>query len=95
MPFPNLTRATGRTNVSQATGAPDNGNNTFLHNWDIPADKINADAIDIDIDALGSSVSAASFVGLSADSLSLIINFTQTGADTCRVTARHVHSIGR
>lgn len=93
MPFPNLTLATGRTNHSEGTGAPDNGINEFLHGWDLQAFQIDADFIDLEyIIPPGSSVTGASFVGLSGDSASLRINFTQGGADAITVVAKHVYS---
>ena len=93
MPIPAATLQPGRSNISISTGDPVNGLNTFLHNWDIPAELITEDAIELDYQILGPSVSAPSFVALSADRLSLQVNFTQAGADQVRIQARHVHSI--
>ena len=94
MPMPNLVLQPGRTNLSQATGVPDNGINEFLHGWDIPVALINEDAIDLTYAILGPSVSAvvAETPVLSADGLSLRINFTQAGADQVQITAELVHS---
>lgn len=93
MPFPDLTLAAGRTNESEATAAPDNGVNEFAHNWNLQPDQIVETAIDLEVQALGPSVTGATFVGLTADKLRLQVSFVQTGADSARVVAKHNHSI--
>lgn len=93
MPFPDLALCSGRTNRSQATGVPDNGSNTFLHNWDLDPSQIDEDSIVVTAVAQGSSVTAVGNPTLSADKLSLIINFTQSGSDSCLLIAEHVHSL--
>ena len=94
MPFPNLVLSSGRTNLSQATGQPDNGINEFLHGWTVPVALITEDAIELTYAILGPSVSAvvAETPVLSADGLSLRINFTQSGTDDVEITARLQHS---
>lgn len=93
MPFPDLTLSTGRTDLSQGTGAPDNGVNEFAHNWNLQPEQINEDFIELEyVIPAGSSVTGASYVGLSADKQRLRINFTQGGADAVTVVARHIHS---
>ncbi len=95
MPFPDLTRLAGRTNLSQATGIPDNGNNTFLHGWDLDPSQIDEDLIELEYVLPDPSVvSAVSFVSLSADKLSLTLSFTQSGAGQAQVVAKHQHSTG-
>ena len=59
MPILDLTLAGGRTNYSESTSAPDNGNNTFRHNWDLDASKISADQIELEVIPQGPSVTAA------------------------------------
>lgn len=94
MPIPALTRAAGRSNVSQGTGDPVNGVNTFLHNWDIPVALLSTDHVKINYEVLGPSVTVVrpAFVGFSADGLSLQVTFGQTGADQVTITAEHVNS---
>lgn len=93
MALGDMTRATGRTNLSSVTGTPSNGINTFAHNWDLPASVINENAVVVDVIALGGTVTAATWVGLSDDKLSLKINFTQSGSDQVTVIAQHTYSM--
>ncbi len=95
MPIADLTLATGRTNLSSGTSIPDNGDNTFLHGWDLDPGKIDTDQIVLRPIALGPSVSAVTFVSLSADGLSLTVSVTQAGADQLFLSAEHVHSVAQ
>jgi hypothetical protein len=88
-----MTLATGRTNLSSVTGTPDNGVNTFAHGWNLPTSVINENAIVVEVIALGGTVTAATWVGLSDDKLSLKISFTQSGSDQVTVIAQHVYSM--
>jgi hypothetical protein len=94
VPFPNLTLLAGRTNLSEATGAPDNGNNTFLHGWNLDPSQIDEELIELEYVLIDPSVTAVSFVSLSPDKLSLTLNFTQSGAGQVQVVAKHQHSAG-
>ena len=90
MSFPNLTLSTGGLLVASATGTPTNGNNTFEHG--IAPHLIDEDWLDILVTALGPTVSAVSYVSLSADKRSITLNFTQGGTDTAYVRVSLVHS---
>lgn len=93
MPFPDLILKTGRTNLSERTGTPDNGINEFAHNWDLTDEQIDENLIELSYEAQGPSVSGATFVGLSADKTKLRVNFTQSGTDEVRVVAHHTHTL--
>ena len=92
MPMSDLVLLPGRTNLSEATGTPDNGVNEFAHSWDLRPDQIVADQIELEYFPQGGGVTAASFVGLSTDKLSLRVNVTTDGVTQLRIRARHVHS---
>ena len=92
MPFPDLTLSTGRTNISQATGIPSNGVNEVAHNWNLQNFQLFADAVEVEAVALGPSISAVSYLGMTADKLKLRISFDQGGFDQCSITARHIYS---
>ena len=104
MAFPDLTpRADLRqgpggesTLWAEATGVPDNGNNTFALPFvanGIEPSQIDANWIKIVAVALGSSVSGAAFVSLSADKTEITVSFVQSGADSVRLTARLTHTM--
>jgi hypothetical protein len=94
MPFPDLVRKTGGVLHSQATGIPDDGNNTFA--LDIPLSAaIDENWLEFLVVALGPSVQGATFVGLSADRTQVTLNFTQIGNDQATVCAKLVHTVVR
>lgn len=107
MSFPNLALHTSDSELwADATGVPDNGPNTFqipfalspaLGGAGIPPDKVDEDWLKIDVISLSADVSAcvAGAPLLSADKLSMTLNFTQAGAGQCTVRVQLVHSLTR
>lgn len=93
MAFPNLALRSGGHLHSENTGIPVNGDNAFL--LGIPANEVNTDWLNITVEALGGSITGASYVGLSADKLTVTINFVQAGADQAHVQADIIHSAVR
>lgn len=92
MPIPDLTLLSGRTNRSVGVGAPVNGVQEVAHNWDLDPDQIEEDPVLVLFQALGASVTAATYTGLSADKLRLVLNVTQTGGDSLSVDAHLPHT---
>ena len=95
MPIPDLALLPTRTNVSRATGIPLNGSQQVAHNWSITPDQIEEDAVMLRFQALGTSVTAAAYTGLSPDKLSVIFTVTQGGTDQLVVEAEHPHTVIR
>lgn len=103
MPFPDLLPRTDPRNAegesdiwAEATGVPDNGNNTFelpFISQGVLPDAINEDWLQIIVQPLGPSVTGATFVSLSADKRFLTLNFAQGGGDQCRVTVNSIHTL--
>jgi hypothetical protein len=102
MAFPNLlpkpdARAGKTSDIwAENTGQPDNGNNTiglpFVAQGVDPND-IDEDWLDLYIEALGPSVTAANFVSLAPDKQSMVVNFTQGGTDNAYMRVRSYHSV--
>jgi hypothetical protein len=90
MAFPNLTLLPGASLFASAQGIPVNGRNTFLHGLD-PA-QIDEDWLLVAVDELGPSVTDVTYVGLSADRLSLVMDFVQAGVDECWILVGLLHS---
>lgn len=91
--FPGLVRRPGSALWSEATGVPVDGNNTFALGLDPLT--IQEDWLQITVDALGSSVLHAEYVGLSADRTQITINFSQAGTDPARVIVQNTHTVIR
>lgn len=104
MPFPDLQprpdarKGPGGQSViwAEATGVPDNGDNTFALPFiseGVDPAAIDEDWLDVRVAADGPSITGAAFVSLSADKTQMTINFTQGGADQATVTVSIIHSI--
>ena len=93
MPFPNLTLRSGGTLTAEATGTPDDGDNTFA--LAIPPAYVDENWLELDITLNGPSVTSATYVSLSGDKTQLTVNFGQTGADTVTLIATMIHSFRR
>ena len=81
---------------AEATGLPDNGNNTFMLPFiglGVNPAAITEDWLNITIQPLGPSITGATFVSLSGDKQFMTLNFVQGGADQARVTVEVIHSL--
>lgn len=81
---------------AEATGLPDNGNNTFelpFIGLGVPPAAITEDWLEISVQPIGPSITGVDFVSLSADKRFLTLNFAQGGADEARVTVEVVHTL--
>ena len=106
MPFPNLALRTDvnapngvSLHYAEVTGVPDNGDNTF----DLPfvgagidptLIDVQGDWLEIDADPLGPSVTGVTEGSplMNAARTQMTLNFDQSGADSCRVRVRLIHS---
>jgi len=86
--FPNLQLKPGGVLHSVATGVPVDGDNTFELGFDL--ENINDEWLRIDVFALGSQVTGATYVSRSGTQVTM--NFTQLGTDQARVEAKIIHS---
>jgi hypothetical protein len=78
---------------SEATGVPDNGDNTFQIGIDPKKTPIDPDKVEITI-YLNGSVTGATLVGaVDAETGNVTVNFVQGGADACRVACVMHHTV--
>lgn len=92
MSFPDLVEKTGGVLHSEATGVPDNGNNTFALGLD--PEVVDEDWLELEVD-LGGSVTDAAFVSMSPDKTQITMSFVQGGVDAVTVRAKQKHTIVR
>jgi len=98
LPKPDLRKGpSGESEIwAENTGVPVNGDNVigipFIANG-IDPDDIDADWLDVLVEALGPSITASAFVSLAPDKQSVTINITQTGGDSARIRISVIHSL--
>ncbi len=101
MPFPDLAMRTDGVLWAEATGVPDDGDNTFLLPFvdsGLPPNNLDEDWLIIIPQKLGPSVVSTNLpVGplLSLDKRFMTLNFVQAGADSLTLTVFMVHTLVR
>lgn len=88
MSFPDLTLAPSDARYhSSATGTPSNGNNTVNLGLAAKLDpnSVNEDQLLFEVFCLGPSVTTCTFVSYDKATGNAVLDFTQAGADQCRV----------
>jgi hypothetical protein len=97
MPFPNLALRAGGTYHAEATGVPDNGNNTFTIPFvaaGIDPDLVDEDWLDINVIPSGAGVTGATLGAplLSVDKGSMTLSFAADGITAARVIVKLNHT---